>query len=88
MVVAMHMQPVEFHPLVLLGGEVNITGSRIYCNDFPKVIALMERGAYPLDGWVSTVPFDGFIDRGIVPLNDQQAMKILIDVAGASAASR
>ena len=84
-VVAMHMEPVEFHPIILLAGEVNITGSRTYCNDYPAVIASMARGAYPLNGWVSTVPFDGFIDRGIVPLMSQQAMKIMVDVAGTSA---
>jgi (R,R)-butanediol dehydrogenase / meso-butanediol dehydrogenase / diacetyl reductase len=84
-VVAMHMQPLEFHPLTLLGTEMNITGSNTYCNDFPEVIALMARGAYPLEGWVSTVPFDHFIDQGIVPLQSQQAMKIMVDV-GATAA--
>jgi (R,R)-butanediol dehydrogenase/meso-butanediol dehydrogenase/diacetyl reductase len=84
-VVAMHMEPVQFHPIMLLAGEVNITGSRTYCNDYPAVIAAMARGAYPLDGWVSTIPFDGFIDQGIVPLQSQKAMKIMVDVAGTGA---
>jgi hypothetical protein len=46
------------------------------------VIDQMARGAYPLDGWVSTVPFEGFIEDGIVPLQSQKAMKIMVDVAG------
>lgn len=79
-VVAMHMEPFPFNPLMFLAGEVNVTGSKTYCDDFPKVMELMARGAYPLDGWVTTVPFDGFIDQGIVPLNRQQAMKIMVDV--------
>ncbi len=84
-VVAMHMEAFSFNPIMLLAGEVNVTGSRTYCHEFPKVMDLMARGAYPLDGWVSTVPFDGFILQGIVPLNRQQAMKIMVDVAGVGA---
>jgi (R,R)-butanediol dehydrogenase/meso-butanediol dehydrogenase/diacetyl reductase len=84
-VVAMHMQAFKFNPIMLLAGEVNVTGSKTYCDDFPKVMDLMARGAYPLEGWVSTVAFDGFIDRGVVPLNRQQAMKIMVDVAGSGA---
>lgn len=86
-VVAMHMQAFQFNPIALLAGEVNVTGSKTYCDDFPKVMGLMARGAYPLDGWVSTVAFDGFIDQGIVPLNSQQAMKIMVNVAGTGAAA-
>jgi (R,R)-butanediol dehydrogenase / meso-butanediol dehydrogenase / diacetyl reductase len=82
-VVAMHMEPIKFQPLMLLAGEVNVTGSRTYCNDFPVVIDAMAHGAYPLDGWVSTVPFEGFIEQGVVPLQSQKAMKIMVDV-GAS----
>jgi (R,R)-butanediol dehydrogenase / meso-butanediol dehydrogenase / diacetyl reductase len=81
-VVALHMEPFQFNPMYLLAGEVNVTGSKTYCNDFPEVIRLMARGAYPLDGWVTTAPFDGFIDQGIVPLASQQGTKIMIDVAG------
>ncbi len=81
-VVAMHMEPFPFNALSLLAGEVNITGSKTYCNDFPAVIELMTRGAYPLDGWVTTIPLEGFIDQGIVPLSQQQATKIMVDVAG------
>ena len=84
-VVAMHMEAFSFNPIMLLAGEVNVTGSRTYCHEFPKVMDLMARGAYPLDGWVSTIPFDGFILQGIVPLNHQQAMKIMVDVAGVGA---
>jgi (R,R)-butanediol dehydrogenase/meso-butanediol dehydrogenase/diacetyl reductase len=84
-VVAMHMEAFSFNPIMLLAGEVNVTGSRTYCNEFPKVMDLMARGAYPLDGWVSTIPFDGFILQGVVPLNHQQAMKIMVDVAGVGA---
>jgi|SRR5579875_49697 (R,R)-butanediol dehydrogenase/meso-butanediol dehydrogenase/diacetyl reductase len=81
-VVAMHMEPFQFNALSLLAGEVNITGSKTYCNDYPAVIDLMARGAYSPDGWVTTIPMEGFIDRGIVPLHQQRATKIMVDVAG------
>jgi (R,R)-butanediol dehydrogenase / meso-butanediol dehydrogenase / diacetyl reductase len=80
-VVAMHMEPFQFNALSLLAGEVNITGSKTYCNDYPAVIELMTRGAFPLDAWVSTIPMEGFIDRGIVPLSHQQATKIMVGVS-------
>jgi (R,R)-butanediol dehydrogenase / meso-butanediol dehydrogenase / diacetyl reductase len=83
-VVAMHMEPFAFNPIFLLAGEVNITGSKTYCNDYPAVIEMMTRGAFPLEGWVSTIPMEGFIDRGVVPLSRQQATKIMVDVAGAA----
>ncbi len=86
-VVAMHMEAFSFNPIMLLAGEVNVTGSRTYCHEFPKVMDLMARGAYPLDGWVSTIPFDGFLVQGVVPLNHQQAMKIMVDVAAIGAKS-
>jgi (R,R)-butanediol dehydrogenase/meso-butanediol dehydrogenase/diacetyl reductase len=81
-VVAMHMEPFPFNALSLLAGEVNITGSKTYCHDYPAVIDLMTRGAYPVDGWVSTIPMDGFIERGILPLSHQALTKIMVDVAG------
>jgi hypothetical protein len=84
-VVAMHMEPFQFNALSLLAGEVNITGAKTYCNDYPAVIDLMTRGAYPLDGWVTTIPLEGFLDRGIVPLSHQQATKIMDDIAAADA---
>jgi (R,R)-butanediol dehydrogenase/meso-butanediol dehydrogenase/diacetyl reductase len=79
-VVAMHMEPFPFNALSLLAGEVSITGSKTYCNDYPAVIDLMTRGAYPLEGWVSTIPLAGFIERGIVPLSHQQSTKIMVDI--------
>ncbi len=81
-VVAMHMEPFPFNALSLLAGEVNITGSKTYCHDYPAVIDLMTRGAYPLDGWVSTIPMEDFIERGILPLSRQESTKIMVDVAG------
>jgi (R,R)-butanediol dehydrogenase / meso-butanediol dehydrogenase / diacetyl reductase len=81
-VVAMHMEPFPFNALSLLAGEVNITGSKTYCHDYPAVIDLMTRGAYPVDGWVSTIPMEDFIEQGIVPLSRQQSTKIMVDIAG------
>lgn len=79
-VVAMHMEPFRFNALSLLAGEVNITGAKTYCNDYPAVIDLMTRGAYPLNGWVATVPMEDFMERGIVPLSHQQATKIMVEI--------
>jgi hypothetical protein len=40
----------------------------------------MAQGAYPLDGWVTTVPLADVVTRGLAPLRRQEALKVLIDV--------
>jgi hypothetical protein len=41
----------------------------------------MASGAYPQQGWVETIPFDGLIDQGFERLHRQEGTKILVDVA-------
>jgi (R,R)-butanediol dehydrogenase / meso-butanediol dehydrogenase / diacetyl reductase len=81
-VVAIHHEPVVIPPFDLLMPEVRLTGVALSVHAFPHVIAEMAHGAYPLDGWVETIPFDGVVDRGIERLRRQEGMKILVDVAG------
>src|SRR5215831_7081313 len=84
-VVAIHHEPVVIPPFDLLMPEVHLTGVALSVNAFPAVIAEMARGSYPLEGWVETIPFEGLIEQGIERLRRQEGMKIVVDVAGASA---
>jgi len=79
-VVAIHHHPVVIPPFDLLMPEVFLTGVAMFENAFPSVIAEMARGAYPLEGWVETIPFEGLIDQGIERLRRQEGMKILVDL--------
>jgi len=85
-VVAIHHEPVVIPPFDLLMPEVHLTGVALSVNAFPSVIAEMARGSYPLEGWVETIPFEGVIEQGLERLRRQQGMKIVVDVAGESAA--
>ncbi len=80
-VVAIHHHPVVIPPFDLLMPEVFLTGVAMFENAFPSVIAEMAKGAYPLDGWVETIPFEGIIEQGIHRLRRQEGMKILVDLA-------
>jgi (R,R)-butanediol dehydrogenase/meso-butanediol dehydrogenase/diacetyl reductase len=82
-VVAIHHHPLVIPPFDLLMPEVKLTGVAMSVNAFPSVIAEMARGAYPLDGWVETVPFDGVVKQGIERLRQHEGMKILVHVAEA-----
>jgi (R,R)-butanediol dehydrogenase/meso-butanediol dehydrogenase/diacetyl reductase len=79
-VVAIHHRPVEIPPFDLLMPEVYLTGVAMSANAFPSVIEEASRGAYPLDGWVETIPFDSVVDRGIERLRRQEGLKILVEV--------
>ena len=46
----------------------------------PSVIDEAAAGAYPLDGWVETIPFESVIERGIERLRRQEGIKILVEV--------
>jgi (R,R)-butanediol dehydrogenase/meso-butanediol dehydrogenase/diacetyl reductase len=65
----------------LIFNEVRITGSATYgADEFPAVLAAMAAGDYPLDGWVTTVPFGALVAEGLEPLRRQEALKVLVDV--------
>lgn len=79
-VVAIHHAPIVIPPFDLLMPEVYLTGVAMSAHAFPNVIAEAARGAYPVDGWVETIPFDGLIDRGFERLRRQEGLKILVEV--------
>jgi (R,R)-butanediol dehydrogenase/meso-butanediol dehydrogenase/diacetyl reductase len=79
-VVAIHHAPVVIPPFDLLMPEVYLTGVAMSANAFPSVIEEAARGAYPLDGWVESIPFDGLIELGMERLRRQEGLKILVEV--------
>ena len=81
-VVAIHTQPLQIHPMEILMSEARITGVALSCGAFPSVIAEMAAGAYPADGWVETITFPQLIRDGFERLHRQDGVKLLVDVAG------
>ncbi|MEP7244231.1 MAG: 2,3-butanediol dehydrogenase [Gammaproteobacteria bacterium] len=81
-VVAIHTRPIAIEPMEILMSEVQISGIALSCNTFPSVIAEMETGTYPAEGWVETIPFDRILSDGFERLHRQDGMKILVNVAG------
>ena len=79
-VVAIHTQPLQIAPMDMLMTEVQISGIALSNNTFPKVIAEMSGGTYPLEGWVETVPFERLVVDGFERLRRQDGMKILVDL--------
>ncbi len=79
-VVAIHHEPVAIAPFDLLMPEVYLTGVAMSAHAFPSVIEEAARGAYPLEGWVETIPFDGVLTRGIERLRRQEGLKILVEI--------
>jgi (R,R)-butanediol dehydrogenase/meso-butanediol dehydrogenase/diacetyl reductase len=80
-VVAIHTRPLEIDPMLILMSEARITGVALSCGAFPGVIAEMAAGAYPLEGWVEKIAFDGLIHDGFERLHQQNGVKLLVDVA-------
>jgi len=62
----------------LLSREIDVRASYAYCGDFPSVIEQVVAGAYPLDGWVSTMPLTDVV-RALELLRAGQLIKVLID---------
>ena len=79
-VVAIHHAPIIIPPFDLLMPEVYLTGVAMSAHAFPSVIDEAAAGAYPLDGWVETIPFESVIERGIERLRRQEGIKILVEV--------
>ncbi len=84
--IAVFEEPVPFQPNDLLFTEIEITSSMAYCDDFPEVIDLMAKGAYPTDGWVEHIGLDGLVDHGFPSLRSGSAMKLVVDIPGGEAA--
>jgi (R,R)-butanediol dehydrogenase/meso-butanediol dehydrogenase/diacetyl reductase len=80
-VVAIHTQPIQIDPMLMLMSEARITGVALSCGAFPSVIDEMAAGAYPTQGWVEKIAFSGLIRDGFERLHRQNGVKILVDVA-------
>jgi (R,R)-butanediol dehydrogenase/meso-butanediol dehydrogenase/diacetyl reductase len=80
-VVAIHTQPIQIDPMLMLMSEARITGVALSCGAFPSVIDEMAAGAYPTQGWVEKIAFGGLIRDGFERLHRQNGVKILVDVA-------
>jgi (R,R)-butanediol dehydrogenase/meso-butanediol dehydrogenase/diacetyl reductase len=79
-VVAIHTQPLQIAPMDMLMTEVQVSGIALSNNTFPKVIAEMSAGTYPMTGWVETIPFERLLSDGFERLRRQEGMKILVHV--------
>jgi (R,R)-butanediol dehydrogenase/meso-butanediol dehydrogenase/diacetyl reductase len=81
-IVGIAHEPLPIDPLTLFGTEITVRASNAYADDFPMVIEGMSQGAYPLDGWVSTIALDDVVDAGFEVLHQGRAMKILVELGG------
>lgn len=77
-----HDGPVPLRSNNLIFTEVNVTGSNIYRDEFDLVLDAIATGGYPLDEWVTTVPFDRLVTGAFEPLAHQEALKVVVDVDG------
>ena len=83
--VAHHHQPLALRSGHLIFSEIALTGSSIYdADDIDWVIEAMQRGAYPLDDWITTIELDRVVEDGFMALRDQRVNKVLVRL-GASA---
>lgn len=81
-IVGIAHEPLPIDPITLFATEITVRASNAYADDFPLVIEGMAEGAYPLDGWVSTIELDDLVDGGFQVLREGKAMKILVRLAG------
>ena len=80
-VVAHHNEALSLRSGHLIFNEIAITGSSIYdADDFAWVIDAMQRGAYPLDGWISTIQLDRAVEDGFEALREQRVNKVLVQL--------
>jgi len=77
-IVAVPMGPLSIQPQPFRANLIRLTASTGR-QDFPGTIAAMDRGDYPLDGWVSTIPLERIVEDGFEPLHRKERMKVLVD---------
>ena len=73
-------EPLPLDPIALFLSEISVRASNAYADDFQATIVEMASGAYPLEGWVSTIALEDIIEQGFDVLRQGDAMKILVDV--------
>lgn len=84
-VVAIHPEPRPIDLQRVFWRELRILGARVYQReDFEKAVELVANGSIPADALISaTVPLDE-VANAFETLESGKAMKILVDVAGAT----
>jgi (R,R)-butanediol dehydrogenase/meso-butanediol dehydrogenase/diacetyl reductase len=77
---AAYTEAVAYNPTEIMMREIEIVSSFSTCGEFGEVLAQMQAGRYPLEGWVERVPFEDQL-AAYERLHRGTAMKVLIDVA-------
>ena len=77
---AAYAEAVAYDPTEIMMREIEIVSSFSTCGEFSQVLAHLQAGRYPLEGWVERVPFDAQV-AAYERLRQGTAMKVLIDVA-------
>ena len=83
--VAHHHQPLALRSGHLILNEITLTGSSIYdAGDIAWVIEAMQRGAYPLGDWITTIELERVVEDGFMALRDQRVDKVLVRLDAAA----
>jgi len=77
---AAYAEAVAYNPTEIMMREIEIVSSFSTCGEFSEVLAHMQAGRYPLEGWVERVPFEGQV-AAYERLHRGTAIKVLIDVS-------
>jgi (R,R)-butanediol dehydrogenase/meso-butanediol dehydrogenase/diacetyl reductase len=81
-IVGIAHEPLPLDPITMFQTEITVRASNAYADDFPMTIRAMAEGAYPLDGWVTTIELHDVIESGFEVLHAGKAMKILVRLGG------
>ncbi|WP_305093007.1 2,3-butanediol dehydrogenase [Prescottella sp. R16] len=78
---ATYKEPVPLATYLLMFTEARLMASLAYSrNEFRTVIDRMAAGAYPLDGWVESVPLADVVVEGVQAASAGRRMKVLVEV--------
>jgi len=78
-IVAAYEQPVAFDPYFLLSTEQTLTAALAYTPaEFEEVLELMASGAYPLEGWVTSIDLADILSGGFNAVSHQRSTKVLV----------
>jgi (R,R)-butanediol dehydrogenase/meso-butanediol dehydrogenase/diacetyl reductase len=82
--VGLHIKPASFDPMNLSNRDLSLIGTWCYpVTDWPRIIALVASGRFPVEKAVSdVVPVGDIVERGFDRLLDPSgdAQKILVEV--------
>ncbi len=81
-VLAIYEDPVEWNPTQMMINEIQLRGAMGYQDGvYEAVLALMDQGHYPTEGWVEHIPWDALVEEGFHPLRRGERMKLLVDIS-------